>query len=89
MAELLYRSLHLARRGNIARHVATHSRLDDLLEKASQVLLDLAPSEETLKRFDVTSARAAEWGARTWVEVAARLEFPSEDEYQRVLPERG
>ena len=60
MAELLHRSLHLARHGNLTRHVASHTRLADLLDNAAKVILDLLPTHTTLERFGVTSETVAE-----------------------------
>ena len=86
MAELLHRSLHLARQGNVTRHVAASTPLTDLLEKASKVLFELQCTSTTLERFGVTAAQVAAWRARTWVEVAVRLEYPDEAESQTHLP---
>ena len=87
MAELLHRSLHLERQGNLTRYIATSTRLSDLLDKACKVLFERAATSSPLERFGVTPPQMPSWRARTWVEVAVRLEYPDEAEFQRHLPQ--
>ena len=85
-AELLHRSLYLARRGNLTRYIASSTSLSDLFDKACKTIFDREATTSTLERFGITVAQVAAWGARTWVEVAVRLEYPDEEEFQNHLP---
>ena len=73
-AELLHRSLYLARQGNLTRYIASSTSLSDLLDKACTTIFDREATTSTLERVGVTFGQVAAWRARTWVEVAVRLE---------------
>ena len=87
MAELLYRGLHLARYGNVRENLASDSRLEDLISEASAAILDVEITEGVLERFGASRAAVEALGARTWVEVAARLEFHATAECEAHMAE--
>ena len=59
LAELMYRSLRLARAGILVPRVALESTLEETLTTAKNALVDLRPTMESVKRLRATPADLA------------------------------
>ena len=88
-AEVLHRALYLHFWVNNHPHISGRTSLEELSQQAKHIIQDTYLDDKTMKRLGCDHAKlvAKGWAPRTWVELAADLEYGDEALAQAAMPQ--